>query len=356
MEALDAFYRSRMQGVRPETIERFPADAPPALLPILLKCLDPDPKRRYSEPDELARQLLLCLHPEVDRLLWRRPTGWLNWALRFPLFAIFLCVLPPNIILSALNIAYNSRAVAQGWAPDLFDEQVTIINVVAYSVGISLFLLYAVPFSRTIGAVRRGEREPAPAATLIGKTLALGPFAAWVTVVMWTCCGVVFPVWTHLAVGDADVGRYSHFFLSQVVCGALAGLFDYFLFTYLALRVWIPATISRTDASAQAVEDLRNVPCRSRTLTLVYAAMPSACVFLLSFGNADIRFPFAALGIIGLAGLAAIVLLSREIQRNAAALRVALSPDPAHTEEIERTSHFDAAASIWSSVGGGEKR
>jgi serine/threonine protein kinase len=356
MEALDAFYRTRAQGVSREAIDRFPADAPPALLPILLKCLDPDPKRRYAEPDELARQLLLCLHPEVERLLWRRPTGWLAWSLRFPLFAIFLCVLPPNIILSALNIAYNARAVAQGWAPDLFDKQVTIVNLVAYSLGIALFLLYAIPFSRTIRAVRLGEREPAPAATLIGKTLALGPFAAWVTVVMWTCCGVVFPVWTHLAVGDGHVARYGHFFLSQVVCGILAGLFDYFLFTYLALRVWIPATISRTDVSPQAVEDLHRVPWRTRTLAGVYAAMPSACLLLLSFGDVRARFPFLALGIIGLLGFVVIVWLSREIQRNAAALRIALSPDPARTEEAERTSRFKEAAAIWSSVGGGERR
>lgn len=356
MEALEYFCRSRRAGLSDAAIERFPADAPPALLPTLRKCLDPHPKKRYAEPDELARQLLLCLHPEVDRLLWKRPTGWLGWALRFPLFAIFLSVLPPNVVLSALNIAYNAQAVAQGWAPDLFDKQVTIINVVAYSLGIAIFLLYAIPFSRTIRAVRLGLREPAPAATLIGKTLALGPFAAWVTVIMWTCCGVVFPIWTHLAVGDANLGRYGHFFLSQVVCGMLAGLFDYFLFTYLALRVWIPATISRTDASAEAVEDLRSVPWRTKKLSYAYAAIPSACMILLSFGDPNIRFPFLALGIIGFAGWVAILWLSQEIQRNAAALRVVLSPDPAHAEEVERASRFDAAATIWSSVGGAEKR
>ena len=97
------------------------------------------------------------------------------------------------------------------------------------------------------------------------------------------------------------------------------------------------------------------MPWWARSLTLVYAAMPSACILLLSFGDLRARFPFFALGIIGFVGLAAIVWLSREIQRNAAALRVALAPDPSRSDEIERELLRRRGDHLFS-VGGAEGR
>ncbi len=352
IDAVEQLTASRRAGVPSEALAKFPDEAPPALKPLLLQCLDVDPNNRFAEAGDLARQLLLCLNNGVQRLLWQPAAGWLRLAERRPLLTIMACVLTPNIVFSLLNIAYNAYAAAKDWAPpNLFDTQVTIVNVVAYTVGIGLFLTAAVPASRKIAAARRGDPPGDPPATIISRTLRLASYAAVLTVVMWGCCGVVFPVWTHLAVGGADLGKYGHFFLSQVICGVLGGLLNYFVLTFLALRVWIPTMLTPADTSNRAVDLLGLVPLWVWACSVIYALMPSLCLVLLPLGNMTLKFPFLALGLIGAGGFVWILWLMRQIERDAAALRIALSLDPGHTAETQRPSLFDAAQRVWASVG-----
>jgi len=350
VEIVETLADVRQMGVPPERKKRFPADAPPALQPILLRCLEPSPARRFSDARELARQLFLCLHEDVQRLLWRTPTGWLRAARQLPLAILLICVLLPNLFFSGLNITYNFYA-AEGWAPpDLFDRQVAVVNAVAYSSGLGLFLLLGAPIMRSLNAARKGEPSPLPPEAAVARTLRLGAYAALITIVIWTCCGVVFPVWTHVVVGEAQLSRYGHFFLSQVICGVLAGLIEYFLITFFAMRAWIPALLSPTETSTAAVAALRGVPVRVRRWSVVYALMPSLCLLLLSVGEVTLRFPFLVLGLVGAGGFVGILWLIREIQRDAWALCVALSPEPADALDVERPGIFETAKSVWSSV------
>ena len=351
MQAVEQRASARRRGVPVEAIETLPTAAPPALKALLLRTLDPTPNRRFGNAADLARQLLLCLNSDVQRLLWRKRRGWLHCALRWPILCLLFCGLAPNVLFSLLNVAYNKYAAASDWAPPyLFETQVTLVNAVTYVVGVTALLPVAFPLARLISASRRGVRAPVAADNLIKRALRLGSFAAGMTLVMWTCCGIIFPVWTHLAVGEANVSNYGHFFLSQLICGALAGLLVFFLFTFLSLRAWIPAMLSPTDASSKAVELLGRVPRRVRVGTVIYALMPFLCLLLLPLGDMSLKFPYLALGMIGGGGFVWILGLGREILRDTSALRVALSPDLGRTSDQEKPGIFEAAQAVWASA------
>ncbi len=340
-----------LRDARHEEVRALPAaaarDAPPALHPTLLRCLERDPADRFATPGELSRQLLLCAHADVQRLLWQPISPWLRWTTYLPLLALFLIAIVPNVVLSGLNIAYNQHAVARGWAPDLFDEQVGIVNLVVYSLALALIYGLGAPVTRGIARRRRGAAISESHAALAQRLLNRAWQAASATLVLWTCCGVVFPVWTHWVAGDAQLSRYGHFFLSQLVCGVIAALLVYFLMTFVSLRAWLPVILAPTDIAPDLAQRLAELPRRLRWCFVLYALMPSLCLLLLPFGSLEFRFPFLALGLVGLGGLVLILWMMREIERDAAALRIVLSSEPGRGEGM---NFFDTAYQVWSSA------
>ena len=70
-ETLNKMVALRRSGVADSALIRIPADCPPAMLKVLLKCLAMERDDRFRTPAELAAQLDLCLFPDVQRLLRR---------------------------------------------------------------------------------------------------------------------------------------------------------------------------------------------------------------------------------------------------------------------------------------------
>ena len=346
LDALDAQIATRKDGVSELTRKNTP-ECPPALRPILLRCMEQDPADRFATSGELSRQLLLCSQRDVQNLLWKPASPRLRWTARAPLLTMFLIGIVPNVFLSGLNISYNQHAVAQGWAPDLFDEQVGIINLIVYSLALALIFAVGLPVTRAIKARNAGAAIAEPRADLVRRVMKLAPYAAWATLILWTCCGVVFPVWTHVVAGDAALSKYGHFILSQLVCGVIAALLEYFLFIFVSVRVWAPAILEPTDIAPDLAKQFERLPRRMRRCFVLYALMPSLCLLLLPFGSMEFRFPFLALGLVGLGGVGLILWMMREIERDAVALQIALSPEPVRKTGLD---FFETAYQVWSSA------
>ena len=111
-----------MTSVRPGGGARSPtrlagADCPRAVVEALLKCLEPMPEDRHHSAGELARELDLCLQPRAHALLHTR-RGWRAVLKRHPVRSTILFGLIPNMIMCALNIAFNKKQIVDRLSAD----------------------------------------------------------------------------------------------------------------------------------------------------------------------------------------------------------------------------------------------
>src|SRR5262249_38830373 len=105
-QALPLMTSLRREGLSPEDLARAGHDSPRRIVDVLVRCMEGDPARRYDSADELARALELCLQPRAYSLLHGRPRFG-SPLKRHPAASTILIGLMPNVVMGALNIAYN---------------------------------------------------------------------------------------------------------------------------------------------------------------------------------------------------------------------------------------------------------
>lgn len=308
------------------------ADCPTGLIEVLQKCLAVDPDARYASAAEVARQLDLCLQPQVERMLRPPASSWLWLARRHPLVAVIIAGVIPNAIESGLNIAYNIEEIVRQLHSDevmrVFNEEMMAINSVAYTLGIAIIMKIAWPVLRavkqhTVAPKPPGDEERPSRC----RTLMLGDCVAWTSAIEWIISGVVFPVWMHVELGDASgmkTHHYVHFLASQFLCGTMAATLSFFCVTLVAVRAFCPALV---DVRGEDPDLARSLDRLSRWVP--YYAYVACAVFplamiIMPIVHTESRFAFLVLGIVGLAASAFALLLAREIQRDVAALKTAI--------------------------------
>src|SRR5207249_326671 len=92
---LAAMVARRREPVDPAALIREAPGCPAGLIEVLQTCLAPEPAGRYVSAAEAARQLDLCLDPQVDRLLRPQPRGWVSVLRRHPTTALVLAGVVP---------------------------------------------------------------------------------------------------------------------------------------------------------------------------------------------------------------------------------------------------------------------
>ncbi len=109
-QVLPRMTAKRRAGLPAEALAMLPQGISAGMVDVLRKCLAPEADDRYASAGELARQLDLCLQPRAHKLLYGGGTirGFIK---RHPVSMTVLIGLLPNIILSALNMAYNWRGI-----------------------------------------------------------------------------------------------------------------------------------------------------------------------------------------------------------------------------------------------------
>ena len=324
-DLLEALARARRRPTAVPSGTELPPDTPRLLAETLGACLAPDPANRPPTGRNLARRLQICLDPRARELLVPPTRGWRPWARRFPVTAVLAVAMVPNVLLSVLNILWNLQVAAGGqW--EEFQDQVSVINAVMYTIGIGLCVRWLWPLIQSTRRRRRGETLTAEDRSRVRlKTVVLGDRLAVLIAVLWAISGVVFVVWEAAQQGGQVSSEVTFsFIVSLALFGILAATQCFFGDNHVLAAALLPELVRPGDedvASARAFE-------RLATRTWIYFAACTAVPFLsiitlalMPLGN---QLAFLSLGVLGMAGFGMTIWLGVEIRRDLEALARAL--------------------------------
>src|SRR5262249_29977378 len=261
-----------------------PAGCPEGLDRVLLTCLAPDPARRYPSGEELARQLELCLQPRARELLHGPGRRWGEAVRRFPLTAVLLAALVPNLLAALFHFTYNRQEIVAhlpGAEAVFWDVQLAI-NGTAFPLGLGLLALLAVPVARGLRRLRAGEFLPDPVLGGLGRRcLRLGRHAAGISLAGWLLAGLAYPVGMAAALRSLPLAGFVPFTASLVLCGLIAAVYPLLLTTFLSVRAFYPALVRPHSAGAGEVEDLVRLGRSLGVYLFLAASLPMLAVMAL---------------------------------------------------------------------------
>ncbi|WP_107984824.1 serine/threonine-protein kinase [Rhodococcus sp. OK519] len=289
--SLERMLALRRRSIDPQFQEELPDDCPAALRRVLLTCLAPDPSDRWTTGAELAQQFDLCLDARARDLVDPPPTSW-RYRLRpwmIPIVALGVGV--PNTLAAIYNYHHNKTLIISELSPDAqqrFVQISQVINSVLFPLGF-LLIIY---FCRYVISVPRGLRKGRSydAATLArarADTLLMGDRIVAVVFALWLFAGIAFPVSMQIAAGSIPQGAYVHFLGSQIVCGAIAVAYPFFLVTFYAVRCLYPSLLPHGIASSSDERRLRGLDRRSTMYLAVAASVPLIGVAGVTFLSPD---------------------------------------------------------------------
>ena len=343
---LDSLIARRRQGLSAEKLVKLPADLPPGLKDVLLSCLAPDPADRPATAGELARQLELCLQPRAQRLF--RPSGdkfddrLSSAARRWPLVALVAVNVLGNGAFSGFNIRFNVNAVfhnehaLQNVYHFFWTRMMPLVNGVIYPLGIAVGLVVCWPVVLAVRRRSQGKQiavgRDQATASVCTRALWIGDYLSWLTALLWIASGIVFATWIHLEIEALGMqvprNLYAHFVPSQFLWGLIASVQVFFLTNTLSLRAFLPALLQpgRTGGGDDASE-LHALAQRSGWYFGVAISTPFVALLLLATATDD-RYSTQVGMIAGIGFICSLVawILLREIQRDVAALAVAIEP------------------------------
>lgn len=336
---LDGMIQRRHGGLSEEAAQRLPAEMPLGLVRVLQTLLASNPRDRFPDATTAAQRLELCLDPEAARLLLPTRRGPIAFLRRHPIVCMLSAVLVPNAILAALNIAYNQQRLVEQTGAESLVGRVTLVNAVAFSIGIALGVYWAWAPARRTRARMRGVTFPPDVRLATRKSwLALGRKLAYMAIPLWVVGGATFPIWHHLETGVANGGAYFHFTVSNILFGALGATASFIVPTLMATRGLAPAFVEPGDGDASEVAGLGRFAKQPLIWLGVFTAVPFVSVILLSFFPAELTptmieaadgtakpaasaaGPFRVLGIIGVLGFLLVYGATLMIRRDLAAL------------------------------------
>ena len=311
----------RRQAARPT----LPAGTPPSLVRAISAALAYEPRDRPADGATLARRLRLALHPEVERLVEQADRGWPGLVRRNPTTALLAAIALPSVVLGTLNVLYNLRAVIEkdpAWGS--FQQQVGLVNAVAYAFGLGLLAWLARPFARAVRADIAGQ---AVAPGDVATALDLPRRAACVVLPLWVLGGLAFPVWRSLEGGDVSGAAWSHFVVSNTLFGVLAATGAFFnaatviVVGALAPVLAPPRPVPWPDAAAKRLQR------RAQVCFGASVAVPFVSVVANTFMPHDEQAVYLVLGLLGVVAFGLAWLLHDLVRRTLEALRRATADE-----------------------------
>lgn len=289
---------ARHRDALTDAATRLPPDTPATLRRTLLRCLDPDPRRRWRSGADLAGQLELCLDARARDLVDPPPTSLRYRARAWWLPITTACVGLPNLLASFYNIRLNDSLVIDRLTAVDQDRYATV-GLINNLITFPLAALLMVVLSRRAMLMshrlrRRAEADPTGGdaaeeidahelAVARRQVLSLGDRLVWVPFGMWLLAGIAWPV-AVMAIGVTLPARnFAHFYTAQVVCAAIALAYPFFLVTMYAVRSVYPQLLV---AGAVGPEDGRQLWALARRANFYLAA--AASVPLLGVASATL--------------------------------------------------------------------
>lgn len=323
-----------------------------SLLDTLERAMSPDREDRPATGAEFARELSICARNEARKIVRLPKRGWREWVRRWPAAAVLLVVTIPNVISAVFNIFYNSNAIMSHHpeANEKFQLLMLIINGIAFPLGGAIVIRSVMPLRKALrneSALRSYTLEQLQ--SLRRHALRLGQYAAIVGVAEWTVAGLAYPTaltWLESQMTPSD---YPHFLTSFVLCGLVAAAYPFLGVTYLAVRVFVPALLSRAPVDPDAASTLHSIAQRASIYFFIACGVPLLGLGLAIVGDLPdpagwtlqisfLRLTQGILVVASLAGLATAFKAYTVIRQDIAALAAILTPG--ETFGSETTTKF----------------
>ncbi|MBA3481503.1 MAG: serine/threonine protein kinase [Pirellulales bacterium] len=332
---LQRMIETRRQANFIQLAEQLPEGCPASVREVLTKCLQPEKGDRYQSAGELSRALQMCLNPRCWQLLQPPRTILGRLALTWPILAMVLAGLIPNIMTAVFNFIYNEQRIKVELS-DLWQRFWDVqwwINGIAFPVGVTVGAWAAMRMQRMI-------KSDVPFDRLEGSrhVLMFGRFISLLLLTLWVVSAFAFPIavgWDKLS--GLPTGFYIHFFLSLALCGCGATAYPYFLITAMATHYFIPAMMRSGAIAGPRRRDLKQVLKLNGIHLIAAAAVPLLGVLLIAIAlffaehpEHEQRWPLIVVSAGGLAWLAIVMSLKRMIELDVAALDQVAIDEPRH--------------------------
>lgn len=294
-------------------------ELPRELAAVLKRCLEHYPAARYPSAAELADALAAARRILVSRARLPEPGRFGRLVMRHPIGMTFVMALVPEVIGSALNIAYNALQVPMTDAHlEVFPWVVGIYDGVAYFVCLWLAVAVVVGAGRNRLRAFADPRDAAMTDTARRGALTFGRTAILLGLLGWIPGAVIFPTTIDLIAGPVGFAVYFHFAVSFVLSSLVGLVYSFVGVQYVVLRglypdLHHPDTHDRAAAKAEVARATRLLDPFLVLATLIPLA---GAVILLSFAgdHLPLGFRLMTVGLIGL-GMAGVSGLMRSVDR-----------------------------------------
>jgi uncharacterized protein with PQ loop repeat len=273
----------------------------PLLVRTFRRCLSADRDQRFASGKALARQLDLCVDPDVGAILYPPEDTLQRKMLRFPILSLILLILLPNAVMSLANIAYNWDELIKQQHQKMFGFQVGLLNVFAYGTGLSVCAFLAWPVGRWL--TKPQKRIAISRSDVCQRTMGIAYWASVISMTLWLICGILFPLGLHWKFGGTELSDYVHFMASHAINGALAAILVFYLVAEFALEQILPETIDIDDPDPRLLRSLERMDQAAVVLIGGMIVVPLAAIlFAVGLTQSQSRVAFGFLAVTGIIG------------------------------------------------------
>ncbi|WP_433634517.1 serine/threonine-protein kinase [Nocardia sp. CA-120079] len=326
--ALDGMLERRSGSPQSLPYQDLPADCPAALRRALVRALDPDPDKRWARGADMAQQFDVCLDARARDLVDPPPHSWRLRARVLMHLIMALAIGGPNAL--AILYSYNHNrtliiAKLDEQAQLRFDQIALATYGICFLIGIVVTNVLVVDLWSISRGLRKGKSYDAQAlARARSETLQLGRRNVLTCFALWVSAGVVVPVSVQVSGNHLTAQAYVHFFITQIVCGAIAMAYPYFLVSFYAVRSIYPMFLPHGGLGAADGGQLRRLDRSSTYFLAIAAAVPLLGVAGATFIPAEdipaVIVPLRVLCVGSALAFVAIYWLFRMLEQDLAAL------------------------------------
>ncbi|MGH8470224.1 MAG: toll/interleukin-1 receptor domain-containing protein [Gammaproteobacteria bacterium] len=261
-----------------------------------------------------------------------RATAGHGLAAKYPLALMLIVSLLPNATAALFNYLFNWEVIVHPMsrrgieqAEHYFQIWALLVNSIAFSLGIALFVYFARPVTRSLADTLRGVTIPhQSSASLRRRCLMLGHYVAFISAGLWIVAGPIYP----LTIGALEIRDYVYFIASLTICGIIVATYPFLVVTWLCTHVFYLAFITPGSVAADDMATLTRVDAWKWRYLAMAGALPMLVLTLgLVLGpQVGSRWASMLLGILGFGSLVGFILalwLFGAIQANIALLKEA---------------------------------
>ena len=303
-------------GVLPTADRKAMWDAlPRELTAVLRRCLESDPALRYPTAAALADALAATRRILVARAHLPEPGRFGQLVERHPIAMTFALALAPELVGSALNIAYNALQVPMTDEHlAVFPWVVGIYDVLAYCVCVWLAVTVVIGAGRNRARAFAARHAAALTDTARRGALRFGRTAIWLGLLGWIPGAVFIPTGIHTVAGNVTFEIYGHFAISFVLSALVGIVYSFIGVQFVVLRGLYPHLHhpDTFDHAAVRAEVARATKLLGPFLVLATLIPLAGAILLVATAGATMTLGFRLLtvGLIGL-GMAGVSGLMR---------------------------------------------